>query len=317
MSDLNIRNNLHVGVTFDVQGNNLVATATPESVGAAPTVHTHEMEQIEGLIDALASKQEVGGNFDTRYLRIDAGQSLSGSQQSQGRSNLGLGSAATLNAPASGDAGPGEVVLGDDSRLSGGGGGGTGAVYTDRGNVSGSVTVDLDGNNDVIQSLTLTGNTTISLTNVPVDYAVVTLLVTQDSTGSRTLSVAGDVTVLNGGDGSISPTLNSRSIVTLVTADGGSHWDMAVADPRANQLDDFYWNPQADGDYYIKAKNPFTLDLAGTTTGGTGSVAHAKSTDGSTFTAVSGITSFATGDIYRMTVSGFSDWFTVTIPRVS
>lgn len=316
MSDLNIRNNLHVGVTFDVQGNNLVATATPESVGAAPTVHTHEMEQIEGLIDALNNKQEIGGNFDSRYLRIDSNQSLPGVNQVQGRANLGLGSAATLNAPESGDAAAGEVVLGNDSRLSGSGG--SGAVYTDRGSVSGSVTVDLDGDNDVIQSLTLAGNATISLTNVPADYAVVTLIVTQDSTGSRTLSVSGDVTTLNGGDGSISPAPNSRSIVSLVTDDGGAHWDMSVADPRANQLDDFYWNPQADGSYYIKARNPFTLDLAGTTTAGTGSVAHAKSTNnGSSFSSVSGVTSFATGDVYRMTVSGFSGWLAVTIPRVA
>lgn len=317
MSDLNIRNNLHVGIEFDAQGDNLVATVTPQTVGAAPTIHTHEIAQVEGLQTALNNKQDVGGNFDTRYLRIDSSQGLNGGAKLQGRSNLGLGSAAVRDVPSSGDAGPGEVVLGDDSRLVGGGGGGGGAVYTDLGDVSGSVTVDLDNNNETVVSLRLTGNVTLTFSNVPADYAVSTLLVAQDGVGSRTVSVAGSVTVLNGGDGSINPAANSRSVMTFVTDNGGSTFDLVVADSRPNQLDDFYWNPQADGAYYIKANNPFTLDLAGTTTGGTGSVAHAKSTDGNTFTAASGTTSFATGDTYRMTVSGFSGWFTVTVPRVS
>ena len=316
MSDLNIRNNLHQGIEFDVQGSNLVATVTPETVGAAPLVHVHEINQVTGLQAALDNKQDVGGNFDTRYLRIDASQSLSGPAQTQGRSNLGLGTAAVLNAPSSGDAGPGEVVLGDDSRLTGGGGGG-GAVYTDMGDVTGSVDVDLDDNSEVVQSLRLTGNVTLALTNVPSDYAVVTLLVQQDEVGGHTLSFAGSTVNLNGGDGSIAPGANERSIVTLVTDNGGSSFSVAVADPRPNQYIGYYWNPQADGDYYITFDEPVTLNLGGVVKRGTGSLAYAKSTNGTTFTSVSGSTGFATNDVLRVTVTGFSGWLTFTIPRTA
>lgn len=317
MSDLNIRNNLHVGIEFDAQGDNLVATVTPQTVGAAPTIHTHEIAQVNGLQTALNNKQDVGGNFDTRYLRIDAEQVLGGVFRSQGRSNLGLGSAAVLNAPSGGDAGPGEVVLGDDSRLTGGGGGGGGAVYTDLGNVSGSVTVDLDNNNETVVSLRLTGNVTLTFSNVPSDYAVSTLLVAQDGTGSRTVSVSGSVTILNGGDGSINPAANSRSVMTFVTANGGSTFDLAVADSRPNQYEAFYMNPPANGEYYITFPYAVTLALGSVYQRGAGSLAYAKSTNGTTFSAVSGSTSFAANDVLRVTVSGFSGWLSLTIPRTA
>jgi len=307
-----------VGIEFDAQGDNLVATVTPETVGAAPTIHAHEIAQVAGLQTALNNKQDVGGNFDTRYLRIDSSQPLSGGAQTQGRANLGLGSAALLNAPSSGDAGAGEVVLGDDSRLSGGGGGGgSGAVYTDLGDVSGSVTVDLDNNNETVVSLRLTGNVTLTFSSVPADYAVSTLLVEQDGVGSRMVSVSGSVTVLNGGDGSINPAANSRSVMTFVTANGGSTFDLAVADSRPDQYEAFYMNPPADGEYYITFPHAVTLGLGSVHKRGTGTLAYAKSTDGATFSGASGSTPFAANDVLRVTVSGFSGWLTFAIPRTA
>lgn len=225
------------------------------------------------------------------------------------------GTAAALDVPASAgaQASSTEVVRGDDPRLDGGGG----AVYTDRGDVSGSASVDLDNNSEVVQSLRLTGNVTLAFTNVPSDYAVVTLLVQQDGVGGHTLSLGGPNVNLNGGDGSIAPDANARSIVTLVTDDGGSSFSVAVADPRPNQHVGYYWNPQADGAYYIAFDEPVTLDLGGVVQRGTGSLAYAKSTDGTTFTAASGSTGFAANDVLRVTVTGFSDWLTFTIPRTA
>lgn len=317
MSDLNIRNNLHTGIEFEAQGSNLVATVTPETVGAAPTVHDHSISDVLGLQTALDSKQDVGGNFDDRYLRVDDSQFLSGLEQSRGRGNLGLGTAALLDAPVAGDAASNQVVLGNDTRLAGGGGGGSGAVEVALGNMSGTVSVDLDDEKVVHAFGTLTGNTTLSFSNIPAGgITLVTLAVTQDGTGGRTLTFPAGSVLLNGGDGSINPTASSTTWVTMARTDGT--WYVSVADSRANDYDDFYWSPPDNGTYIIGFRKARSLDFSGVTNVGGATVAFHKSTNnGSSWgSALSGVTSFASGDLLRLTVSDFDSFCAVTVSRV-
>lgn len=318
MSDLNIRNNQHQGIEFDVQGTNLVATVTPELVGAAPLSHSHTIPDVDGLQDALNAKQDIGGDFDERYLRVDDLHGLSPSSQGYGRTNLGLGTAAVLNAPVVGDAGATEVVLGNDSRLGGGGGGsGTGAVEVNLGNMSGTSTVGLDGNKVVHAYGTLVGNATLAFSNVPGDgVTVVTLAVTQDATGSRTLTLPVGTVVLNGGDGSINPTPNATTWLTFVRRP--SVWQVSISDARATDFDEFYLNPPGNGDYRVGFRKTRILDFSDVEVIGGASVAFHRSTDGGSSwgSALSGTTTFDRGDLLRCTVTGFDSFCTITIPRV-
>ena len=318
MSDLNIRNNLHVGIEFDTQGSNLVATVTPQTVGAAPVVHEHEIADVDGLANILANKMDASTNFDGRYLRVDANESLASPFQAFGRGNLGLGTSAVLDVPSAGDAGPTQVVLGSDSRLTGGGGGGSGTHEINLGNISGTATIDLDENKVVNAYGTLTGNTTLAFSNIASGgVTVVTLALTQDGTGSRTVAFPVGTVLLNGGDGSINPTAGATTWLTFVRV--GSTWSVGISDARPNKFDPLYWSIPDNGSYYIVVgPDPITLNLPGTVTEGTGSVAHARSTNGgSSFSTVTSSTTFNPGDVYRLTVSGFSGWLAVTVPRTA
>ena len=93
---------------------------------------------------------------------------------------------------------------------SAGGGGATIDPYQDEGNVT-SITWDVSGTSTNYEA-TLTGVTTLTMSNVRNgDYG--TLIVTQDGTGSRTLSFAGGThKVVNGGGGA--PTLTTTAGAT-------------------------------------------------------------------------------------------------------
>ena len=100
----------------------------------------------------------------------------------------------------------GNVIIG----TTGGGGGVTIDPYEDVGNVT-SITWDVSGTSTNYEA-TLTGDTTLNMTNVRNgDYG--TLIVTQDGTGSHTLSFAGGLhKVVNGGGGA--PTLTTNGGAT-------------------------------------------------------------------------------------------------------
>lgn len=306
----------HVGISFELDAGDVVATVTPESVGAAPVLHGHEINQIRNLQQALDSKQDKGGDPDSRYLRVDDAQELSGVARATGRTNLGLGTSATLNVPSVGDAGPTEVVLGNDSRLASGGGGGGGTAEVNLGDMTGLVTVNLSNNKTVNAYGTLVGDAELAMAGVePAGVTIVTLAVTQDATGGRKLTFPPGTVFLNGSNGSIGASAGAVTWVTL--ARSGGVWSVAISDARPNEYDPFYWNVPGNGMYYLTFSGATTLDFGGVVQRGTGMVAHAKSTDGTTFTPASGVVPFATGDVWRGTVTGFSNWFTFVVPRLA
>lgn len=65
--------------------------------------------------------------------------------------------------------------------------------------------------------VTLTGNTTLSLTNLPAGVAYLTLEVIQDATGSRTLTLPAGTKVIGGGAGAITLTTSggATDLITL------------------------------------------------------------------------------------------------------
>jgi hypothetical protein len=65
--------------------------------------------------------------------------------------------------------------------------------------------------------VTLTGNTTLSLTNLPAGVAYLTLEVVQDATGSRTLTLPAGTKVIGGGAGAVTLTTTgaARDLLTF------------------------------------------------------------------------------------------------------
>jgi hypothetical protein len=95
-------------------------------------------------------------------------------------------------------------------------------VYA-HGSTSGAVALNVENGN--IQTVTVTGATTLSITNpTPTgDYCAVTVIITQDGSGSHTVTLP---TAL--WEGASSPTLTTGpgdiDILTFVTVDAGSTW---------------------------------------------------------------------------------------------
>ena len=166
---------------------------------------------------------------------------------------------------------------------------------------------------------TLTGDVTLAFTNVPASVPVmVTVYFTQNATGGYTVSYPSGTRYLYGGNGAVNPAPSATTAITLFTLNGGTNWHVVAVDTRPSRIDPFHVNPPANGDYYIVFDILTVLDLAGVLKNGTGTLAYAKSTNGgSSFASVSGSTSFASGDILKITVTSFSDWLSFTIPRTA
>lgn len=79
----------------------------------------------------------------------------------------------------------------------------------------------------------------------------------------------------------------------------------------------FYVNPQDNGAFHIVFDEAMTLNLASVRRRGTGTVVYAKSTNGTTFSDTAVSTSFAINDVLRITVTDYSDYLTLTIPRTA
>lgn len=100
---------------------------------------------------------------------------------------------------------------------------GGGETYSDAGNSSTAITLDLANGN--VQKLTLTANCTVTLTS-PASGAMrsLTLLVFQDATGSRTITWPGTVKWGNAGAPVLTTTASKMDMISLFTVDGGTNW---------------------------------------------------------------------------------------------
>jgi len=96
-------------------------------------------------------------------------------------------------------------------------------VYTNL-TATGAVSVDVD--NGPVQEMTLTGNVVFTFTNPVADGATsnLTLLLTQDGTGSRTITWPGSVKWASGTAPTLTTTAAAVSICTFFTPDGGTVW---------------------------------------------------------------------------------------------
>ncbi len=115
-----------------VNGQTGAVTLGYSDVGAAASGHDHSgvYQPLDATLTALASLSTsadqliyaTGANaFAMSALTAAARGLLDDADNTAMRTTLGLGTAATLNAPASGNASSTEVVLGSDTRLGGGG----------------------------------------------------------------------------------------------------------------------------------------------------------------------------------------------------
>jgi len=89
---------------------------------------------------------------------------------------------------------------------------------------TGAVALNLaDGN---VNSITLTGNTTLSFNN-PASSGLasnLTIIIAQDATGSRTVTWPASVKWAGGTAPTITTTASAVDILTLFTVDGGTTW---------------------------------------------------------------------------------------------
>lgn len=100
---------------------------------------------------------------------------------------------------------------------------GGGEVYFDAGNSGAALTLNLANGN--IQKITLTNNCTITLTSPAAgSMRSLTLLVFQDSTGSRTIAWPASVRWGNPGAPVLSVAASTMDIVNIFTVDGGTTW---------------------------------------------------------------------------------------------
>jgi hypothetical protein len=93
-----------------------------------------------------------------------------------------------------------------------GAGGGAAEVLTD----GATVTWDLGYIPSVTATLTIGGNRTLAFSNVPTNYAVGTLVVTQDGAGGHTLALPAGHKVVNSGDGVVTLTAAAGSVDVLM-----------------------------------------------------------------------------------------------------
>jgi hypothetical protein len=103
-----------------------------------------------------------------------------------------------------------------------------GSAYTEKANnISSSSTTDFDCNLGNMFNVTMTSNiTTLTFSNIPTSGRVysVTLFLTQDATGSRTVTWPSSVKWSEGTSPTLTTAANKTDVITLVTFTGGTTW---------------------------------------------------------------------------------------------
>jgi hypothetical protein len=100
---------------------------------------------------------------------------------------------------------------------------GGGETYFDAGNSSTAITLSAVNGN--VQKVTLTANTTVTLTSPTSGIMCsLTLLVFQDATGSRTITWPGSVKWGNAGAPTLTTTASKMDMISIFTVDGGTNW---------------------------------------------------------------------------------------------
>lgn len=97
------------------------------------------------------------------------------------------------------------------------------------GNVGASLTIDFNDGN--VQTLTLTANCTITITNSPASGRAgsMVLIISQDATGSRTITWPAAVKWPGATAPTLTTTASKRDVITLFTVDGGTSYLGALA----------------------------------------------------------------------------------------
>lgn len=98
-------------------------------------------------------------------------------------------------------------------------------------NVSGTVTLDFDGQSKYIGAITLADNvTTLAISNLPGagKYAEYELHIKQDPTTPRTFAIPASHKALGGSDTSISSSVGVTTVLTASTVDNGTTWRYAM-----------------------------------------------------------------------------------------
>jgi hypothetical protein len=139
--------------------------------------------------------------------------------------NLGLSGAATLGGVLSGTVSAATFANGASAPVDVSNGGGE--TYYSGGNSGSALTINLTNGN--VQSITLTANTTFTLTGVTSgSFRSLLLILTQDSTGTRTVTWPGSVHWGAPGAPSLSSGANTTDIINLFTVNGGTTWYAAA-----------------------------------------------------------------------------------------
>jgi hypothetical protein len=100
---------------------------------------------------------------------------------------------------------------------------GGGETYFDAGNSSTAITLSAVNGN--VQKVTLTANTTVTLTSPTSGIMCsLTLLIFQDATGSRTITWPGSVKWGNAGAPTLTTTASKMDMISIFTVDGGTNW---------------------------------------------------------------------------------------------
>ena len=92
------------------------------------------------------------------------------------------------------------------------------------GNITGATAINYETAN--VYTATLTGNVTFSITNPPATGRLgsITLILTQDGTGSRTITWPTTTKWAGGAAPAITPTAAAIDIISLFTVNGGTTW---------------------------------------------------------------------------------------------
>lgn len=321
---------------YDSVGNGVVNAARAvawSGVSGAPAFslpgHTHstsEVINLDTLLSGKASTAHTHADATTGaagFMSVADKQLLAGATASGGGDTLmrRTGGRAKLTFLAIENDDIANKLYVDTAISNSGGTGGSGMPpAVSLGDLASTTTLAVSNNEVLYFHGRLVRNVTLSTSGVPSNTLVVlTIALAQDATGGYTVTYPSNTTFLNGADGSISSAPNSVSVITLVTRNGGSSWVAAIADTRATKLDPLYVNPQGDGSYYVVVDSPVTMDFANVMRFGTGTVTYHRSTNngsswGSSLTAAQ---AFSSGNILRITVSGFSSSLALTIPRTA